>query len=587
MYWNPFFSCLNQIVNGTDDDDLFWLYRHTHTNVRTYDGADDIQLYGSATYTVDAGDGHDKIAVAATGAVALDAGEGSDKVIVSTLAEHDLNGGAGWDRLKFGGMDHGMTIDLNAGTAKRYNPISLDHNGTAITFSGFEYVNGSAHADAMFGDEANNRLYGEAGDDRIDGGAGGDILVGGAGDDRIRGEDGDDVLVGGTGRDTLRGGDGDDRIFAGWGDEVYGGDGDDVIHANREDHGETTYKMTKVSDGSGDDTVYGNKMYDGIYTFWDGADKFYGTARAQDVVFVRTDKDVDEFHARGGDYQYITGADRLDYSRAAGSVWIDAERGTVKGDGAGGVSEEVVGNTQIIRIHQDKFSGFQHFVGSKFDDTIKGSDNGDVIEWLAGDEGADLFYGSEGEDNFFGGMRVVNSAFEPEPDDSQNTISYAGFDGRATVDLLNGVGTVYNHATGDSWEHTYVHIQSLVGSRNADILIGDGQDNRIDGSLGSDQLTGGAGADTFVFTEFNGDFGYDQIIDFQNGEDVIELAHLRRTDGTDIDDFGDLDTNGDGVLTGADAPLSVGTHDALLMTDQGNIALFNVTELTADDFAFI
>jgi Ca2+-binding RTX toxin-like protein len=74
----------------------------------------------------------------------------------------------------------------------------------------------------LYGEDDNDRLYGDYGNDVVDGGAGDDrlygdygddVLDGGAGDDRLYGGYGDDVLVGGLGDDRLNGDSGVDRVL--------------------------------------------------------------------------------------------------------------------------------------------------------------------------------------------------------------------------------------------------------------------------------------------------------------------------------------------------------------------------------------
>lgn len=69
-------------------------------------------------------------------------------------------------------------------------------------------------------------------------------------------------------------------------------------------------------------------------------------------------------------------------------------------------------------------------------------------------------------------------------------------------------------------------------------IIGGPEDDIIDGGKGSDYLIGGDGADTFVFRK--GD-GRDYIIDFQSGEDKLEIhgsphqiSHVDTSQGLEI-----------------------------------------------------
>ncbi len=588
MFWNPYYPNLNQIVNGTDGDDVFWLYRQAHTNVRTFDGDDDVELYGTATYNVDLGNGNDTAAVATTGAVDLDAGSGADTVLVSTMAEHDLEGGAGFDRLKFTGFEFpsyslGLRIDVGAGTAEN----ASYSDGNTISFSGFELIYGTDHHDIMVGDDQRNRLYGEDGNDSINGQGGHDIIVGGAGHDSLQGGDGDDIIYGNTGEDRIWGGNGDDRIYAGYGDRVYGGAGNDIIYANREDAGDVAYNWgLQVNDGAGDDVVYGNATREGKYIFSDGADTFHGSANASDHVIVHTDTDIDTFNGRGGDSTWEYLSDRLDYREADGRVDIDVQAGTVMGDGVGGVTQVTNGNTTTITLHQDHFSGFQSFIGSDFDDSFRGSDDADAIEWFTGQDGEDVFHGGIGEEHFNGGMHAVNHTQEQVDDGQYNEVSYRDFEGSVTVDLNLGTGEVRHTASGTTWDHSYVHIDGVVGTDKADTLIGNDGANSIEGGGGHDWLTGGEGADSFVFNGAGLYNGYDTVLDFDSEEDVIELIQMTRLDGQAINGFADLDTNGDGVLNHADTTMQTWMGDSLLMTGDGYINLMNVTELTADNFAF-
>lgn len=579
------YAAQNQIMNGTDGDDLMWLYRTQHTNVRSFDGNDRIELYGPASYTVDAGKGSDLISVAGTGKVEADAGAGADTVIVSRMNEHEIDGGSGLDRLKFSGQTftRGVEVNLKDGTAYLKGP---GQNAT-MTFNGFEYIHGSAHDDGITGSDGKDRLFGENGDDLILGEGGNDFIYGGHGNDFLLGGEGNDYLVAGSGIDHLHGGAGNDRLYGGEGDKLIGGSGDDTIYANRDDAGPIpVHEKVTVNDGAGDDLVYGSHRYYGDYTFHEGEDTFRGTAGGEDHVFVHTDKDIDQFHAKGGHSTYEGGGDRLDYRFADGQVDINADLGWVTGDGAGGQTTIVDGNSSTTIIHKDIFSGFQSYIGSNFGDTFRGADDASVAEWFSGQKGEDTFFASQGEDHFNGGMHASNSNLEQKDDGSYNEVDYFGFGGRVTVDLNTGLGTVRDSATGQSWEHSYINIQGVVGSQYADTLIGDSADNRLEGGRGADWLTGGEGADVFVFdgTVFNN--GFDNILDFDVEEDVIELIGVNRLGGAEFESFADLDTNGDGVLNNSDATMQTFLGDSLLMTADGHINLMNVTELTESNFVF-
>jgi Ca2+-binding RTX toxin-like protein len=80
-------------------------------------------------------------------------------------------------------------------------------------------------------------------------------------------------------------------------------------------------------------------------------------------------------------------------------------------------------------------------------------------------------------------------------------------------------------------------VENLVGSLYDDVLTGDSNANRINGSVGNDRitggqggdtLTGGAGADTFVYTSYTDSSpAFDAITDFNSAAgDRIDLSAI-------------------------------------------------------------
>jgi Ca2+-binding RTX toxin-like protein len=117
----------------------------------------------------------------------LDGGEGNDILV----------GGGGADRL-IGNAGDADAADYMAATAAV--AVNLVTGGTAgdatgDSYSGIEYVYGSAFDDAIAGNAAVNRLTGGAGNDSLDGAGGNDYLLGEAGDDVMTGGVGADVFV--------------------------------------------------------------------------------------------------------------------------------------------------------------------------------------------------------------------------------------------------------------------------------------------------------------------------------------------------------------------------------------------------------
>jgi Ca2+-binding RTX toxin-like protein len=144
------------------------------------------------------------------------------------------------------------------------------------------------------------------------------------------------------------------------GDTIFGGTGNDHITGS-----------------SGDDWLSGGKGKDVIVS-GDGDDKVLANS-GDDLVFAGEGND----HYIGG-----SGFDTLDFSGAAGSMTIDVSKSTASGMG------------------NDKFSGFEHIIGSAFADDIKGSSKAEHLEGGAGNDiirsmtGADTLTGGEGDDTF-------------------------------------------------------------------------------------------------------------------------------------------------------------------------------------------
>lgn len=109
----------------------------------------------------------------------------------------------------------------------------------------------------------------------------------------------------------------------------------------------------------------------------------------------------------------------------------------------------------------------------------------------------------------------------------------------------------------------------LFGGAGDDVLMGLDGDDRLSGGAGSDRLIGGAGADAFIFAE--PEPGYDVIVDFEDGLDIIEIAAAAGATG-----MGDLTIMQDG----ADALISYGTATLRLLD-------MDATLLDAGDFWFV
>jgi len=224
----------DMVVDGGSGDDNLWMAQ-----------GDDTVYGGSGADRITGDDGDDYI----------EGGSGADS----------MDGGSGTDTLSYAGSSSGIEVRLDDGAGR-----GGDAEGD--TFSNFENIQGSAHADELRGDDGDNVIEGGAGADDIRGGDGSDTasyenassaisanlhtesgsqgdalgdefdsienLTGSAFNDTLTGDSSANVLTGGAGNDTLRGYGGNDTLN--------GGAGNDILIAGEQGGGTVT-----VDGGSG------------------------------------------------------------------------------------------------------------------------------------------------------------------------------------------------------------------------------------------------------------------------------------------------------------------------------------------------
>lgn len=232
----------------------------------------------------------------------------------------------------------------------------------------------------------------------ISGTSGDDELRGTSGADVVNALAGDDVVSGLGGADLLCGGDGTDTLAGGAGDDgLWGGrDGVEVYDEGSIWTGDT------ISGGAGDDTI---------------------------------DPGLDPRPTSSDDRV----GDSLSYATSAAGVVVDLADGTATGEGA----DEIL-------------SPVRSLYGSRFADTLRGSDRREV---LVGNGGSDRIEGRGGND-----LLHAADGFEPTE--------------RTTNVILGGQGN-----------------DLLTGALGNDVLKGQRGNDDVVGHLGVDRLHGGPGGD--------------------------------------------------------------------------------------------
>ncbi len=362
----------------------------------TGDAAGDVyvsieNLTGSGFADQLTGDGAANVMDGAAGADTLQGGAGDDSLFGG--AEDDLLiGGAGADALDGGdGVDSTTYANATAGVTVNLADAGQNTGDAAgDTYVSIENVTGSAFADNLIGDGADNLLDGAVGADTLSGGDGDDTLLGGAGND---------LLEGGHGADVMDGGDDIDRVTYATaaaavvvdlsGATANAGEATGDVITNVEnltgsDFGDTltgSDDANEIDGGAGDDIINGGAGNDTI-DGGEGADTVDAGA-GDDFVIAGPGADVLD----GGD-----GFDVLSFQNADAPIEINLKNNKLDGPAA-----EVT------------FTNFEGFAGTEFADEIVAGKDDAVFYGLGGDDkltghlGNDLLDGGAGNDDISGG----------------------------------------------------------------------------------------------------------------------------------------------------------------------------------------
>lgn len=167
-------------------------------------GAWNDRLSGTDTANLLFGGDGDDLVHGRAGDDRLEGGSGNDS-FAGGPGNDVMIGGDGIDRASYAASTTGVQADLQA-------PGRNTAGAAGDSYIGIEGLEGSAHADRLWGDGAANRLVGRSGDDFLAGRGGHDHLSGGNGRDTLAGGTGNDLLFGGAGADLFLFDGGRDRI---------------------------------------------------------------------------------------------------------------------------------------------------------------------------------------------------------------------------------------------------------------------------------------------------------------------------------------------------------------------------------------
>lgn len=424
---------------------------------------------------------------------------------------------------------------------------------------------------------------------RLEGRGGNDTLVGGGAfkSNELFGGDGNDVVQG-FASDLVDGGAGDDTLSGGF--TMTGGAGADIFDVSSGDHTVTDFAPTADKLRLDGDFLQ-NVGPSG--DFAPGDERFYAAAGAT-VAHDASDRLI--YNTTTGDLYYdqdgtgSTGARFLGTLQGAPTL-AASNIEVVNGSAGGMVINGTAGNDSLFGTAGDDtingFGGNDSIDGSEGADSLIGGDGNDVLRSgmnsSTGDSAADTLDGGLGNDEYHveGGMDTILA----DPGGIDTVFAMGDWTLGAGLENLrfdDFVGAAWS-GTGnelDNWMVGSSEGGSLFGMSGNDLLVlgnafnfsdahgGDGndtlepgRDSELFGDAGNDVLiargpgttmTGGSGADSFVFK--NGDIH--QIHDFASGVDEIRL------DATNMPALGASGDFAAGDARFHAAPGATGGHDA-------------------------
>ncbi|MEH2465343.1 beta strand repeat-containing protein [Nostoc sp.] len=519
----------NNLLSGGDGNDnlsvgrdFFYNTFANSGNNTLIGGAGDDNLSvnnSSGNNLLDGGDGNDTLftSVSGFGNNTIKGGNGNDSVYIiletspPSLKVQTVDGGAGEDVLKlyYAYPTEGITSTFDAST----NKGSISAGNNLINYKNIEQldISGTSYDDRIIGSSGNDSLNGGInGNDKIDGGAGEDLLsfsayqatagitstfnattnqgtieagshqisyknierleiVGTRYDDQIVGSNGNDSLDSGDdGNDTIDGGAGDDLLsFINYQRSKRITSTFDVITNQgtiKTGSNQVSYKNIERLNILGtayDDYIVGSNGNDVLSSGGNGNDQIYGGAGDDSLSANYSNGNNLLDGGNGNDNIFASGS----FSEYRGELYINATSG----------NNTLIGGAGDDRLIADYSSGNNLLKGGDANDYLSASGNDFYTEYGV--------YSTTGNNTLIGG---------------------AG-DDRLIVDNSSG-----NNLLEGSDGNDHLSAAGAVGN------------NSFNGGLGDDILTGGKGADTFVFESYYQ--GLDRLENFSTANDRIQIS---------------------------------------------------------------
>ena len=584
-------------VSGTNQDDI--LKGDSHENILEGNNGNDFIYAGFGNDTLDGGDGYDTVdysifdqAVTITTKGNVEKANGQSDFLVDV---EKIVGAAGKEnKIDASTAEEGISIDVDLSEDRLIVNGIPGLGGLNFEIQHFRDVAGTNESDRIIGNDHDNILEGYDGNDTLDGGDGYDTVD-------YTGF-GQAVTVTPTGIVEKANGNSDllvdvERIIGAAGEEnkidaSTAGDGISLDIDLSEDRlivngipglGGLNFEIQHFRDVAGtneSDRIIGNDRnnilegYDGDDTLDGGAgyDIVDYTGFGQAVTITPTGI-VEKANGKTDlliDIEEIVGAagqnNKIDAISAGDGAYLDADlsanRLTVKG---------------IARLRELNFEveNFRDISGTNQDDIFRGNSDDNVLE---GNNGNDILYGGEGNDTLDGGNefdtidytefgeaitltpvgviekangqsdlvvgveRIVGAIAESNKIDAS---SAPGDTVSLDVDLSSQQVKVKNIPVLGEQDFQVVNFRHVSGTNQADRIIGDSNDNILEGNGGDDTLigsnqnyysdeidilTGGSGADKFVLG--------DSVEAYYQGDSFARITDFDSVEGDQLVAFG-------------------------------------------------
>ncbi len=194
--------------------------------------------------------------------------------------------------------------------------------------------------------------------------------------------------------------------------------------------------------------------------------------------------------------------------------------------------------------------GSNWLTGNAGDDVLMGRGGGDHLDGGAGFDTASYLDSDEGVSVYAGGWNIFGTG-DAEGDSFTSIEAIQGsnhddfLQAGVSVEMLHGMGGNDTLMGGNGLDTVSGGDgdDQVFGDNGKDLLMGDAGDDYLDGGNavdtlnggeGNDTLRGGNGNDIFVFTDLG---GVDEILDFKQRKEKIDLSGLDAIDGGGMDAF--------------------------------------------------